>query len=111
MEIKKLYPADADKRTTYKLTKGQGAVKMSAAAGCTISPKCWCMYTDTDNKGNPMDVITIMDGEGTVFATNSPTFARDFNDIVEVFGDELPELLILTGESKSGRTFVTVTVA
>ena len=51
-----------------------------------------------------------MTKEGEVFATNSPTFIKDFRKLVDLFNssnERVEKIEIISGLSKAGRTFIT----
>lgn len=108
MNIIKRYPADMDKTTTYRLLKSPKIKRLSDYAGSTINIKAWIHSDDLDNTtGELRNIISIMDDTGEVMATNSGTFVREFLDMIEIFGENLPSVEILQKRSKNGRNFIT----
>lgn len=94
----------------WKMTRDAGIVKMSEHEGEKILPVDFCVYEDTNNEGKDQTLLSIMDAEGVVYATNSETFRREFLDMVKVFkdaGEELPKILIMGGTTNAGRHFIT----
>lgn len=97
------------KLETFKMTQGSQIQKVSDHKGKIIKPSKWIIYEDVDKK-NPDQVniiLTIMDTDGTVYATNSLTFREMFLNIEQIMEGEQYDLLIVSGTSKNGRTFYT----
>lgn len=99
------------KREMFLLSNNPATKKMSEAVGMELAVAKWAVFMDVQEDREPMEVLSFKTADGDYFATNSPTFIKDFGNIVDVFGDELPDILILNGESKAGRTFITCTIA
>ena len=55
-------------------------------------------------------MLSIMDKDGGVCATNSETFKRDFMNIEELMDGEAYTIEIISGQSKAGREFITCTL-
>lgn len=97
------------KLDTFKMTQGSQIQKVSDNNGKMITPSKWIVYEDVDKK-NPDQVNTIlsvMDTDGNVYATNSKTFREMFLNIEQIMEGEQYDLLIVSGTSKNGRTFYT----
>lgn len=111
MEIIKKYPADLDSRTAYKMMKSPDVKKMSDAEGSILEVNAWINYTDIDSKtGEVKEILVVETEDKEMFGTVSPTFQREFKDIVDFFGDAVGAIKVISGKSKSGRTFITCTV-
>lgn len=100
--------------TMYRMTKDAAVCKMSDAAGMVLKIKEFAMYEDVkvNAKGEEeKNIITaIMAEDGTCYATNSPSFFRDFSQMLDMFasfGDEVHSILVIQKVSKAGRTFIT----
>ena len=112
MNIIMSYPADMDKKTIYQLTMSPETRKMRDAKGTRLEVCAWCQYRDTDQDGNDRDVLAILTPEGETYASNSPTFADDFFNMVELFGDGgVDAIRVISGTSKAGREFITCAYA
>ena len=115
MTINKLYPENMNIKERYALTKSPKIQRMSDVVGSVIAVKAYALYTDEDKDGNPRDILSLMDQDGDVYATNSVSFIREFADIVSMCeqcdGLDLTEALssieIMSGTSKAGRTYLT----
>lgn len=100
--------ANLDKKTIYFLTRSKNTMKMSECDGQVIEVKAWAIYEDADYQTQEMkQVLAILTEDGETLATVSGTFIRDFLDIVDVFGEDLKKIKIMTGKTKNNRTFVT----
>lgn len=99
------------KRETFLLCNNPATKKMSDAVGMQLPVAKWALFRDEQDDKEPIEVLAFKTADGDYFATNSPTFIKDFFKIVDIFGDELPDIVIIDGESKAGRTFITCTIA
>lgn len=103
-----------DGASVYRMTKDAGVCKMQDAAGMVLRIKEFVFFEDVkkDKKGEEVTstICSIMAEDGTCYATNSPTFVRDFLDMLEMFeefGEQVHSILVLQKVSKAGRTFIT----
>lgn len=91
----------------YKMTKSAGINKVSENTGVTFEIDAYLIYED-EKEDSISEILSILTTDGEVYATNSPTFQRELNDIVSIFEltkEALPPIKIVEGISKSGRTF------
>lgn len=95
------------KRDIYKLSMDASIKKMRDYVGSEMTPVKYLNYKDVDSKGAENEILSIMDENGDVFATNSKTFKEDFMKMVELFGDEDFAFTVISGVSKNGREFIT----
>ena len=103
---------ELNKAEKYFLTKAQNIKKMSLVKGQKLDLSVWCLYEDTNMKGEVQTIFSCMTPEGEVYATNSPSFVRCFGDILECFSKEdVTSIQILPGTSKAGREFLTCVYA
>ena len=111
MEVTKKFPENMDKRTAYKLMKSPETKKMSDAVDSVLEVRSWMDYSDVDSKtGEIREILAIETVDGEIFGTISPTFRREFADIVNFFGEDVGAIKVVGGQSKSGRDFITCTV-
>lgn len=98
-------------KEVYDLTKNPRTQKMVTAKGQRLELAAWALFEDTDAKsGELYTVCAIKTAEGDIFATNSPTFTRDFQEMVELFegfGEDVHAINVISGQSKNGREFIT----
>lgn len=102
---------NVDKKLAYKLSHQTN--KMLDLVGSSVKPEAYIVYEDADIKTGEMKEVVSILVEGKPYATISPTFIREFKDIIETFKDEpeLPLIEVVSGKSKAGRDFITVTIA
>lgn len=94
----------------YDLTKSPEIQRVSDNEGALVQVDAWALYNDTDKDGNTREILSILDNEVGVMATNSATFIRDFMETTEmctVCGAKLQHVKISSGMSKAGRKFYT----
>lgn len=112
MTIKTQFPEEISKKDLYKMTKGD-TVSVRDGVGVIFKTVAYILYQDTNQRGENVEVLAIMTSDRTVYSTVSETFKTRFFDIVETFGDELPDtdILITEGTSKAGRQYASCTIA
>ena len=93
------------KMEIYKLTEGKKTISVKDAVGLTFRVDAWCEYEDQNEKGDKSHVLSILATDGCVYTTVSEVFRRSFMRILQVFGDDMPEIEIIDGESKNNRTY------
>lgn len=98
------------KRESYKLTLDPAIKKMKDFIGVQIEVAAYCLYKDVNKDGKEVEVLSIMDKDGGVCATNSDTFKRDFMNIVDLMDGDDYAIEIISGQSKAGREFITCTL-
>jgi hypothetical protein len=94
----------------YFLTMAPNAQKMKDAVSQRVEITAFCLYTDTNAKGEVQEILSIMTPEDEVFATISPTFKEDFFKLVDLFadnGETVNSIVVTSGTSKAGREFIT----
>ena len=102
---------ELNKKELYKMTMDAGIKKMKDFVGASIDVYAYCVYTDFNSKDNKeVEVLSVMDEDGNVYATNSPTFKKDFMNIAALMDGEDFSVGITSGISKAGREFITCTL-
>lgn len=102
---------ELNKKEAYKMTLDAGIKKMRDYLGLQIDVQAYCLYTDFNSKDNKeVEVLSIMDMDGAVYATNSATFKKDFMNIAKLMDGEDFSIGITSGTSKAGREFITCTL-
>lgn len=102
---------ELDKKELYKMTMDAGIKKMKDYVGSTIDVYAYCIYTDFNSKDNKeVEILSVMDTDGSVFATNSATFKRDFLNIATLMEGEDFSIGVTSGTSKTDRMFITCTL-
>lgn len=95
-----------DKKTLYKLTRAKGSNIKDLENGERVPVDAWVLYTDVNTKGTEQTVLAIISGDKK-YHSISPTFQRDFADIVSLMDGEDFAIIITKATSKAGREFVT----
>jgi hypothetical protein len=102
---------ELNKKELYKMTMDAGIKKMKDYVGSSIDVYAYCIYTDFNSKDNKeVEVLSVMDTDGSVFATNSATFKKDFLNIATLMEGEEFSVGVTSGTSKAGREFITCTL-
>ena len=94
------------KKTMYKLTRAKGMNIKDLENGERVPVDAWALYTDVNTKGTEQTVLAIISGDKK-YHSISPTFQRDFSDIVSLMEGEDFAIIITKATSKAGREFVT----
>lgn len=92
----------------YELTLAPNGEKMTNHVGETLESETYCIYEDVNAEGEVRRVMA-MKSDGKVFATNSPTFIRDFEKIcglMESVGTVPHHVRVEQGTSRNGRKFI-----
>lgn len=112
MEVIKQYPENMDRKSAYRLMNSNAAKKMLDAEGSQLEIVAWVIYEDSDEStGEIKKVLSLITTDGEIFGTISPTFIREFEKMADYFGDDLTEISVISGKSKSGRTYITCDIA
>lgn len=104
-----------DKRELYFMTTAPTIGRISDHKGEQFGVAGYAFYVDEQidketGELHEVNLLSIKTPEGEVFATNSETFMREFEKIVDIF--ELGfEITVIEGESKKGRKFVSCVLA
>lgn len=96
----------------YFMTKSPNVQKMTTQKGKQIAVSKWAVYEEVDDNNIPMQILSVLTPDGEMFATNSPTFIKDFCEMVEFFngyGMEVHTVEVISGRSKNDREFITCT--
>ena len=94
----------------YDLTKSPAIKKLSTIKGETRHISCAVIYEDTKPSGEIQKVFSFRCADtGDIFATNSATFIRDFEDardLLKEFNEEIHTIVVDSGTSRAGRTYI-----
>ena len=100
---------DFSKIDIYALTIAPDMVSIKDVEdGTILDVDGFIRFTDTENTGNDgeVDLLAIMTKTGEVYATQSKTFMRSFEDIFEIMETDVFPIEKISGETKAGRPFV-----
>lgn len=99
-----------DHKDLYDLTKSPAIKKLSSIKGETRTIACAVIYEDIKQDGEVQKIFSFRCLDtGDIFATNSPTFIRDFEDARDMlaeFHEEIHTIRIDGGTSRAGRQFI-----
>ena len=102
--------ANLTPKEIYNLTMSPKTQKMRDVIGSRIEIGAWALYEDVNKKtGETQEVLSIMTPDGEIFATNSPTFKKDFYQMMSLFrdmGETVHAISVISGMSKAGREFI-----
>ena len=97
----------------YQMTKSpEITTAKNLADGEIITVQCWCFYSDVNSKGEPIELLSMMDENNQVYAVQSDTFKQSFEDCLDIqreCGIESSKPLTIkkiTGTAKSGREYI-----
>lgn len=111
MEIIKSNIDVNNKFDLYKLTKSSGAMVQDAPDGLSIPVNKWALYNDPkagkDGQMKDNFVLSFIDNSGVKYSTVSPTFQREFADIVDIMDADPFAVIVMHGQTKAGKPFVT----
>lgn len=94
----------------YNMTMSPDILKMKDAVSQRIEVVDWCVFKDTNSKGEENTIMSLSTPDGEVFATNSPTFMEEFFKIQTLFAEAdetVTAVKVSSGTSKTGREFIT----
>ena len=88
----------------YKATKSQSIKRMSEVTG-TVTVNGYVKYEDVKEDGTAVTILSIITNDG-IFATNSSTFIRTFEDIVTLMVELPIDITVGHDTSKNGRSYI-----
>lgn len=101
---------EGDKKLQYKLTKSPKVQKLKDAVDSTINVVAYCVYDDSKEGENEKIILTLLGDNDIVYGTNSKTALSNFEDITEIFEDDIIngglKVAVESSVSKNGREFI-----
>ena len=101
---------DMNMAELYRLTKSPEIAKLTSVKGQELELDKFIVYEDVNVDGTVTVVAAFETVEGELFATNSPTFTRDFLDIIAMCKEanaEYPRRIkVFPKIGKSGREYI-----
>lgn len=107
----KNYPETLSAKEAYDMTESVGIQKLSTAAGQILAPVAYVLREDTNADGEINEIVSVKDEDGTVYATNSKTFVREFKKVLDCVKDDFSQvhhIEVVQGRSKNNRTYITM---
>lgn len=102
---------DYTKRDIYNMTRNPEVKKLREAVGETLAISKYLIYTDTDSAGNEQTILSFITADNEIYGTNSPTARKEFEYISDLMEDEQFSVKVIEGQSKAGRTYITLALA
>lgn len=97
----------------YNMTKSPEITSVSKLAdGDVLQVVQWLFYEDLNSKDEVVSLLSFMNENGAVFATQSDTFKGSFEEILDIIhstgGDDKAIFTIkkISGTAKSGRDYI-----
>lgn len=102
--------SEFDMAQMWKMTLSNGTKKMKELRGKKINVCEYAIYDSDDSEESENMILSIDTGDG-VYATNSATFIRTFNEILDLRSQYQMELKnfdinVKTGIGKSGNEYI-----
>lgn len=110
MKILAKYPETLNIKDLYDLTQNPTTKRMQDCKGQQIEIAAFAKYEEENSDGEIVTILAIKTNDGDVVATNSATFIRAFEDIVDLCNDfeAYPKIVeVAGGTTKAGRPYIT----
>ena len=107
MTILRQFPENLSNETKYDLLRSPKTQKMSDVKGQRLEVAAYMIREETTESGEVTTICSIKTRDGDLFATNSKTFMREFDAIVECSGGSEFAIDVLDGVSRAGRHYLT----
>lgn len=108
MEIIRQGAENYSKRDIYNMTRSPEVQKLRDAVGATLDIDKYVVYTDKDSNGNDQTILAFTTKAGDIYGTNSSTARKEFEYIADLMEGEEFAIKVIEGQSKAGRTYITV---
>lgn len=106
MKTVAMYPETMDAKMKYDLMRSPITRKISDCRDQVLDVEAYVIREDETPEGEIKEVLSIKTPEGELFATNSPTFIREFKTVLECTKPPFA-VKVVDGVSRAGRHFVT----
>ena len=103
-----LKSGELTKKEIYNMTRSPEIQKMRDHVEELIDVDKYLIYKDENGSGDEVTVLSILDKNGVVYASNSQTVRTEFEYISDLMEDEAFSVKICEGTSKNGRTYITL---
>lgn len=95
----------------YLMTLDRGIVSLKDVEDNTsIAVAGYLTFTDEKDNGESVDILSIITPDNEVFSTQSDTFKRSFDNIVNIMHDKSFSIIKVSGTSKAGRPYIDCTL-
>ena len=100
------YPKQMDSKLKYDLMRSPKIQKLSLCKGQVLDVDAYVLREDANSEGEIVKVLSLRTPEGELYATNSNTFIREFEAIIECAQPPF-SIEVIDGVSRAGRHYVT----
>lgn len=100
------YPEQMDSKLKYDLMRSPKIQKLSLCKGQVLDVEAYVLREDENQEGEAVEVLSMRTPEGELYATNSKTFIREFEAIIECARPPFA-VEVIDGVSRAGRHYVT----
>lgn len=94
----------------YKMTRGKTTISVNKMDDDQLdrdyAVSAFVLYKDVNNKGEDVEILSVLTESGLVLAAQSKTFKESFFDIVDIVEERPFSIRVLSGTSKSGRRYM-----
>ena len=95
------------KEQIYLMTKSPSIIPVKNVEDNThLTVVAFITYEDVNSQGETSELLSVLGTNNEVWACQSDTFKRSFNDLVEIMGTEGFTIKKLSGTTKAGRPYV-----
>ena len=99
------------KKQVFNITNGQSD-KLSTFDGVMITIKDYLLYEDINQAGQNQKLLALVTEDGDILTTNSSTVIRTFERMLDQeFELPIADVMIVSGQTKAGRTFYDIKFA
>ena len=94
----------------YKMTRGKSTISVNKLDDEQLdreySVLAYVLYEDVNNKGEDVEILSVLTEGGLVLAAQSKTFKDSFFDILDLVNGKKFGIRVDSGTSKSGRRYM-----
>lgn len=109
MELKIIaqYPENMSAKDKYDLLRSPKTQRMQDMKGQRLEVSSYMIREETNDSGEVSTIVSVKTKDGDLVATNSKTFLREFEAIIQCVDGSEFALDVLDGVSHNGRHYVT----
>jgi len=101
------YPENMSAKDKYDLLRSPKMQRMQDVKGQRLEVAAYLIREETNDEGEVSTIVSVKTKDGDLVATNSKTFLREFEAIIQCVGASEFALDVLDGVSRAGRHYVT----
>lgn len=107
LKIVAQYPENLSAKNKYDLMRSPKTQRMQDMKGQRLEVSAYMIREETNSEGEVTTIVTVKTKDGDLVATNSKTFLREFEAIIECVGCAEFALDVMDGVSRNGHHYVT----